>query len=78
MKFYFKTLLPYLLMLFVNFYVIKFAFEGMTAPYDLTFIAGILALTALAVADGYFIWSRLKKMIVVFKEPQPDDPTPKF
>ena len=44
MKFYFKTLLPYFLMLVLNYYVVKYSFIGMTAPYDWSFAAGILAL----------------------------------
>jgi hypothetical protein len=77
MKFYFKTLLPYILMLFANFYVVKYAFKGMTYPNDLTYMGGFLAIAAIAVADGIFIVRKLKKLIVVHTPPPDDDPTPK-
>lgn len=63
MRFYFKTLLPYFLMLFVNYYVVKYSFIGMTAPYDWSFAAGLLALGALLVADVKFVISRVKKIV---------------
>lgn len=64
MKFYFKVLLPYLLMLFLNFYVFKFSFIGMTAPHDWSFMVGVLFIAAIIVADVIFIVSRFKKTVV--------------
>jgi hypothetical protein len=62
MKFYFKTMLPYFLMLVLNYYVVKYSFIGMTAPYDWSFAAGLLAIMAIAVADVKFVISRVKKI----------------
>lgn len=76
MKFYFKTLLPYFLMLFLNYFVVKYAFIGMTAPYDWSFMVGLLALGALVVADVKFVISRVKKLLAATnttEEPHEDD-----
>lgn len=84
MKLYFKTVLPYLLMLFANYFVIKYAFKAMTAPHDLTFVLGVLALGALGVADLTFVVSQVKKIIAKGKQiaeklsdtPSPDSQPP--
>ena len=71
MKFYFKTLIPYFLMLVLNYYVVKYAFIGMTAPHDWSFAVGLLALGALTVADVKFIqreihrFSRVNKLVAL-------------
>jgi len=61
-KFYFKTLLPYFIMLFLNFYAVKYGFEGMTAPHDVTFMGGLLLLGAIVVVDVKFILWQYKKI----------------
>ena len=73
MKFYFKTLLPYFLMLVLNYYVVKYSFIGMTAPYDWSFAAGILALMALVAADVKFIISRVKKIASSLVDPTKEE-----
>lgn len=73
MRFYFKTLLPYFLMLFLNYYVVKYAFIGMTAPYDWSFAAGLLALGALVVADVKLVISRVKKALNPTNEESNED-----
>jgi multisubunit Na+/H+ antiporter MnhB subunit len=67
MKFFFKTLLPFIIMFFVNMYAIRYAFEGMTAPHDLTFIGGVVLLAALVVGDVTFIIWRIKRAIRQYK-----------
>lgn len=68
MKFFFKTLLPYIILFFVNMYGVRYAFEGMTAPHDLTFIGGIVLLAFLAVVDVSFIRWQIKRIIRHYDE----------
>ena len=63
MKFFFKTLLPYIFMLVLNMYAIRYAFMGMTAPHDVTFIGGVVLLAALFVGDVVFIKWQIKRGI---------------
>ena len=68
MRFYFKLLLPYFFMLVVNYYIVKYAFLGMTAPHDWSFAAGLLSLMVLVIADFEFILSRVKKTKTAIKK----------
>jgi hypothetical protein len=59
MKFFFRNVLPFLLLLFLNFFVVKYAFVGMTMANDLTFMLGVISLVVLVSYDGYFIATKI-------------------
>lgn len=67
MKFFFKTLLPYIFMFFVNVYGFRYAFMGMTAPHDVTFIGGVLLIATLLVLDVVFTKWQISRFIHHYK-----------
>lgn len=57
----YRIALLYLVMLFVNYFVIKVCFMGMTAPNDFSFMGGVLFLVLLVIFDVRFVLWRVKK-----------------